>query len=160
MFAENDGKSKHLIIALFLHDIGHLLELEVQEESSKLDITYNNNQKMGDLGSLSHESKGRYFLESMSIPYPIPELVENHVKAKRFLVTANQNYYNKLSNASKQTLEYQGGRMTPEEMEEFKNDPLFTLSIELRKYDEMSKVKNINLKPLSYYKKMIKNILI
>ena len=83
MFAEQDNLGPEIVLAVFLHDIGHLL----------LD---NNNEKMGDLGIMRHETKGRLFLESLGIPKPIPELVENHVRAKRYLVTKNPDYYKKL----------------------------------------------------------------
>ena len=49
----------------------------------------------------------------------ICRLVEYHVLAKKYLVSKYDDYYNKLSDASKQTLEYQGGKMTLLEMKQF-----------------------------------------
>lgn len=149
MFAEQDNQPIEIVVSLFLHDIGHLLELENDS----------NEGKMGDLGALNHESKGRLFLENLGIPYPIPNLVENHVISKRYLITKNPEYFNKLSDASKQTFEYQGGILTNYELEQFENDPLFKMSLKVREYDEKSKIKNIKLKPLSYYRTMIGNLL-
>ena len=142
MFAEKDNRKPEIVLAMLLHDIGHLLEFEVKDES----------EKMGDLGVMHHESKGRLFLENLGIPYPIPNLVENHVKVKRYLVGKNKIYYEKLSEASKQTLTYQGGPMTPEEIEEFEQDPIFEMSLLVRKYDEMSKVPDMKIKSLDYYR--------
>ena len=142
MFAEKDNRKPEIVLAMLLHDIGHLLEFEVKDES----------EKMGDLGVMHHESKGRHFLETLGIPYPIPNLVENHVKVKRYLVGKNKIYYEKLSEASKQTLTYQGGPMTPEEIEEFEQDPIFEMSLLVRKYDEMSKVPDMKIKSLDYYR--------
>ena len=146
MFAKQDNLGPEIVLAVFLHDIGHLL----------LD---NNNEKMGDLGILRHETKGKLFLESLGIPKPIPELVENHVRAKRYLVTKNPEYYKKLSKASKETLEYQGGKMTVDEIREFELDDLFYNSLLVRKYDEMSKRTDIPINELSYYRKYLTNYL-
>ena len=76
MFAEIDKRSPEIVLAMLFHDIGHLLEFEVEDED----------EKMGNLGVMRHESKGRYFLENLGIPYPIPNLVENHVKVKSSVV--------------------------------------------------------------------------
>ena len=125
---------------MFLHDIGHLL------------LDDSNLEKMGDLGIQNHESKGRKFLEELGIPYPIPNLVENHVITKRYLVSKYPEYYEKLSDASKQTLVYQGGKMTEEELEKFEKDPLFEDSLLVRSYDERSKVENMKINSLDYYR--------
>ena len=150
MFAEKDNRKPEIVLAMLLHDIGHLLEFEVKDES----------EKMGDLGVMHHESKGRHFLEALGIPYPIPNLVENHVKVKRYLVGKNKIYYEKLSEASKQTLTYQGGPMTPEEIEEFEQDPIFEMSLLVRKYDEMSKVPDMKIKSLDYYRSYLTSYLL
>lgn len=140
MFAEQEGKSTEIILTMFLHDIGHLL------------LDDSNLEKMGDLGIQNHESKGRKFLEDLGIPYPIPNLVENHVITKRYLVSKYPEYYEKLSDASKQTLVYQGGKMTEEELEKFEKDPLFEDSLLVRSYDERSKVENMKINSLDYYR--------
>tara|TARA_B100000123_G_C25687810_1_gene409378 strand:- start:197 stop:781 length:585 start_codon:yes stop_codon:yes gene_type:complete len=150
MFAEQDRREPEIILAMFLHDIGHLLELELNDSK----------EKMGDLGVMNHEGKGRKFLEDMGVPYPIPNLVENHVKVKRYLVGKNQEYYQKLSDASKQTLAYQGGPMSPEEIVSFETDPLFSDSLLVREYDEMSKVPNIKLKSLDFYRGFLTSYLL
>ena len=84
MFAELDHQKPEIVIAMFLHDIGHLL-------------VEDNPNMMGELGVENHETLGRKFLEDLGIPEPIPELVENHVKVKRYLVAVNPSYYQKLS---------------------------------------------------------------
>lgn len=142
MFAEKDNRKPEIVLAMLFHDIGHLLEFEVKDE----------NEKMGDLGVMHHECKGRHFLEAIGIPYPIPNLVENHVKVKRYLVGKNPEYYEKLSPASKKTLAYQGGPMNPEEIKNFESDPIFSESLLVREYDEMSKVPNMKIKSLDYYR--------
>ena len=151
MFAERDGKPLEVVLALFLHDI--------LNSGSVNNIKKVNTDRMGEFGACSHEKKGRCFLERMGVPYPIPQLVENHVISKRYLVSTDSNYYNKLSNASKKTLEYQGGIMSQSEIEYFQKDPLFKMSLKVREYDEMSKLKNVKLNPLIYYREMLKKYL-
>ena len=141
MFAEMDGRKPEIVLALFLHDIGHLLEFD--------DPT---GEKMGELGVMHHETKGKIFLQKLGIPYPIPNLVENHVKVKRYLVAKNNDYLNKLSDASRQTLNYQGGPMTQDEIYEFEGDPLFCESLLIRDYDDMGKIPNMKIKSLDYYR--------
>ena len=141
MFAEMDRRKPEIVIALFLHDIGHLLEFD---DSS--------GEKMGNLGVMHHETKGKIFLQQLGIPYPIPNLVENHVKVKRYLVKKKSEYLQNLSEASRQTLNYQGGPMTLEEIYEFERDPLFSDSLLIRDYDDMGKIPNMKIKPLDYYR--------
>jgi 2-amino-1-hydroxyethylphosphonate dioxygenase (glycine-forming) len=148
MFAEQEGKKVEIILAMFLHDIGHLLQ-----DDPKL-------EKMGNLGIQNHESQGRKFLEELGIPYPIPNLVENHVITKRYLVSKYPEYYQKLSSASKQTLVYQGGKMSLEEMEKFEKDPLFEDSLLVRSYDERSKVENMKVNSLDYYRGFLTSYLL
>jgi 2-amino-1-hydroxyethylphosphonate dioxygenase (glycine-forming) len=146
MFAEHEGRSKELIISMFLHDIGHLL-------------IEDNTDFMGSYGVKDHEGVGRRFLEECGIPYPIPNLVENHVKVKRYLVYKKKEYYQKLSPASKKTLEYQGGPMSEEEALVFEQDPIFNDSLLVRSYDERSKVVGMKIKSLDYYRRFITDYL-
>lgn len=141
MFAEIDGRTPEIVLAIFLHDIGHLLEFDNQD-----------GEKMGDLGVMHHETKGKIFLQRLGIPYPIPNLVENHVKVKRYLVGKNPSYFKKLSDASQQTLNYQGGPMSLQEINEFEQDSLFRDSLLIREYDDMGKIPNMKIKSLDYYR--------
>ena len=84
MMAEKDGKPKTVILAALLHDIGHLIGFDD-------DI---NLETMGNVGIKNHERIGGAFLRHLDIPYPIPELVEGHVKAKRYLTHINPEYLN------------------------------------------------------------------
>jgi predicted HD phosphohydrolase len=99
--------------------------------------------KMGGFGTKSHEKIGADYLRQKGFPERIARLVENHVQAKRYLTFISPDYYNKLSDASKKTLEFQGGRMNRQEADNFEKDPLFDLSIRMRHWDE--KAKEINM---------------
>jgi len=82
------------------------------------------------------------------------------VKAKRYLVYKNKDYYNKLSHASKSTFVFQGGAMSEQEAIIFEASDLFALSLKMREWDESAKEANIKLNELSKYKEMARNILI
>ncbi len=85
-------------------------------------------------------------------------LVNNHVKTKRYLTAINKDYYDKLSPASKGSLRYQGGPMTPNECRDYEADELFTLHLKIREWDDkakddspemLEKIKKMN--PIDYY---------
>ncbi len=127
------GYDDEVVMAAFFHDIGHICVQTSQEES------------MGGYGVKSHEKIGADFLRSKGFPERVAKLVENHVQAKRYLTHKLPFYYHSLSEASKKTLEFQGGVMTSEEAIAFENDPLLELSILLRKWDEEAKNTNVPL---------------
>ena len=76
------------------------------------------------------------------------------MNAKRYLTFADPDYYNRLSEASKNTLRHQGGPMGAEEAAVFKADPLFDLNITMRKWDEEAKLQNQPLPDLNIYKEI------
>ena len=143
MLAEQQTNGINLTLGAFLHDIGHLLE--------HLQI----NDKMGHYGVLNHELLGERFLLDNNIQYPVTEYVKKHVDTKRYLVYKKPEYYNKLSEASKKTLEYQGGPMNKNEALIFEDDPLFENHMKMRYFDDNSKNVKLKLKDLEYYKHML-----
>ena len=126
--AEQYAPTDHeLIIAAFLHDVGHLLG-ERDED------------RMGHLGVLRHEHVGAdYLRQSVGLSERICYLVGNHVNAKRYLTFVDKDYYDRLSEASKQTLVYQGGPMNADEAEKFRLHAEFELCLRMRTFDEAAK---------------------
>ncbi|RZS97850.1 phosphonate degradation HD-domain oxygenase [Cecembia calidifontis] len=145
--AESEGYDKEVILASFFHDIGHLFALDKQIEN------------MGGFGAVRHELLGADYLRAKGFSEKIARLVENHVQAKRYLTYKFPEYYSKLSEASKKTLEYQGGVMSPQEAEAFENNEYFELSLKMRTWDEMAKEENIPIPDLSKYKKLALEII-
>ncbi|XWV26374.1 putative HD phosphohydrolase [Tupanvirus soda lake] len=143
MLAEETGEDIDTILAAFLHDIGHLLEID------------NKSTQMENLGVVNHEEIARKYLLSKGFSIKTANLVGNHVNAKRYLVTVCPDYYENLSPASKQTLEYQNGKMTESEINNFKNDPYFKESLRVRSYDDQAKIVGLKIKPLSHYRDMM-----
>lgn len=131
--AKAEGYDDEVILAAFLHDIGHLLPFEKKED-----------RMMGSdglqYGMVEHEKLGAEWLRGLGVGDRMCRLIASHVNAKRYLTLKDPAYYDQLSMASKQTLEHQGGRMTPEEADSFEADPLFPLYIRMRRWDEAAKV--------------------
>jgi putative nucleotidyltransferase with HDIG domain len=132
VIAEQTGFDEEMIIAAFLHDIGHFLE-----EAEQMD----------QFDTRAHDDLGSGYLLQCGFPERLAKLVGSHVAAKRYLTWFDSAYYETLSEASKQTLIYQGGPMTEEEAAAFKNDPLFHQYIQIRIWDDMGKDANIPVDP-------------
>ena len=122
---------------------------------------------MGDVGVKDHEEIGSFFLEEMGFPKLICQLTGKHILTKRYLITTQDNYYEKLSDASKITFEYQGGRLTEEEIHQFERDEYFDYHLRLREFDDKAKStepeileKIKQLDPINYYKEMVEKYVI
>lgn len=144
-----------VVLAAFLHDIGHLLRYE----------EWFKGELMGDLGVLDHERVGAVFLSRLGFTDKVCKLVAAHIVTKRYLISKNPSYYHNLSMASKQTFEYQGGALDPIQMRAFENDDLFNYHLKIREWDDkaketdeklLEKIKNIN--PREYFQKYIDEI--
>lgn len=127
--ADSAGADEETILAAFFHDIGHFCEHIVPEKV----------QYMDGYGIVDHEKLGADFLRQLGFSEKICKLVGSHVNAKRYLTFKDQNYLAQLSDASKETLRFQGGSMREEEALAFESDPYFPLYILLRRWDEMGK---------------------
>jgi putative nucleotidyltransferase with HDIG domain len=132
LIAESTGFDDEMIVAAFLHDIGHFFE---------------HTEQMGEYGSLAHDDLGSAYLLECGFPKRMAKLVGSHVAAKRYLTWSDSAYYDTLSEASKQTLEYQGGPMNEEEALAFRSDPLFSQYIQIRIWDDMGKETDLPVNP-------------
>ena len=137
--AENEGFDEDVILAAFLHDIGHFLP---------------NKNEMNGLGNVSHEVAGANFLYKNGFSKRIALLVRNHVEAKRYLTHKYPEYYGRLSEASKKTLEFQGGKMTEQEATTFEDMPLFSTYLKMREWDDKAKEVDFTYPSVEKYKEM------
>jgi phosphonate degradation associated HDIG domain protein len=126
--AEDAGYDDEVILAAFFHDIGHLV------------ATTGSFASMDGYGASSHESIGADYLGRKGFSEKLIELVQSHVFAKRYLTLMFPGYLEQLSDASKKTLQFQGGVMTLEEALTFEKDPLFDLKVQFRKWDDEAKL--------------------
>lgn len=129
--AIDEGFDDEVVLASFFHDIGHIC------------VQSNEANNMGGFGVKSHEKIGADYLRSKGFPERIAKLVENHVQAKRYLTFKYPEYFTQLSEASKRTLEYQGGVMNESEANTFERNSLFETSLLMRKWDELAKETNL-----------------
>jgi len=149
MQAMAEGGDMELIIGAFLHDLGHLLRYKMQTEA------------MGIYGAMNHDGIGGEYLRQNGFSERVCAMVEEHVSAKRYLVSTRPDYKDKLSEASLQTLmQYQGGLMTQEEVTAFQNHPYFDDIIKVRLWDEEAKDHNAVLLPLKNFINLIHDYLV
>ncbi len=145
--AINEGFDDEVVLAAFFHDIGHICVMQTESNS------------MEGFGVKSHEQIGADYLREKGFPERVARLVENHVQAKRYLTFKYPEYYHSLSDASKKTLEFQGGVMDQSEADIFERDSLFETSIRMRKWDELAKEINIALINLEEIKSRARMVL-
>jgi len=142
VLAEEEGFDDEVILAAFFHDIGHLCADDAEAES------------MDGFGKVDHEKLGADYLRERGFSERLAVLVESHVIAKRYLTYKYPEYYNKLSDASKATLEFQGGRMSETEAAEFEKHPDAELFIRLRYWDDEAKEMNRPVENVPYLKSL------
>lgn len=145
--AMDSGADDEVVLAAFFHDIGHIC------------IPKNESNDMAGFGIMKHEKVGADFLREKGFPEKVAALVESHVVAKRYLTFKYPEYYASLSEASKKTLELQGGKMTETEALAFESNPLFHIMILLRKWDEQAKAINTPVIDLTILKEKAKAVL-
>lgn len=138
LLAQNEGADDEVILAAFFHDLGHLCA----DESGDMD----------GFGKIDHEKLGADYLRSKGFSERVAALVESHVIAKRYLTYKYPDYYNALSEASKATLQFQGGVMTEPEATEFEQQPDFALMLRLRYWDDQAKMTNQTVSNLTHLK--------
>lgn len=139
---------REVILAAFFHDIGHICVMK------------NSGNDLAGFGVVSHEKVGADFLRGRGFPERMARLVESHVATKRYLCYREPAYYNKLSDASKKTLELQGGPMTEAEAIEFESNPLAHEMIQMRRWDDLAKETHRPTLDLAPLKEMARAILI
>jgi phosphonate degradation associated HDIG domain protein len=129
LLAETAGHDEEVVLAAFLHDIGHLVAFMGTYAS------------MQGFGAMDHEDLGAHYLESKGFSDRLIRLVQSHVDAKRYLAHREPAYRERLSPASVRTLQFQGGVMTEEEAIVFEQDPHASLKIKFRRWDDEAKVR-------------------
>jgi len=139
--AQAEGYDDEVVLAAFFHDIGHLCA-DAEVES------------MDGMGNVDHEKLGADYLLERGFSERVANLVQGHVIAKRYLTYKYPEYYSRLSDASKGTLEFQGGVMTEEEATDFELNPDAELIVRLRYWDDMAKEMNVPVNNIEHLKAM------
>ena len=137
--AEAAGETPSLIAAALLHDVGHMIHALGEDPAA---------QGIDD----RHEEQGARWLAER-FPASVSEPVRLHVPAKRYLCAAEPGYFATLSSDSVQSLELQGGPMSPEEMAAFERLPWSEEATKLRRFDEAAKDPHARTESFEYYLK-------
>ncbi|PIA19034.1 hypothetical protein COEREDRAFT_69732 [Coemansia reversa NRRL 1564] len=158
--ATQQNADEETVLAALLHDIGQfcpakeLQRMLVEDLGNQVFETNKGIDNDVSVGVMGHERLGAEYLCKLGFSKKICELVESHVVAKRYLTAKSPDYYASLSNASKLSLKFQGGICTPAEARVFENDPLFKEKVQLRKWDDASKVVGLQTPGLDVYRDM------
>lgn len=146
--AERAGADNETVIAAFLHDIGHLLPVtsDIGESTALGEVRLSDRLAfMDSYGTVDHERLGADYLRKRGFSEKVAVLIENHVNAKRYLVAKYPEYDAKLSDASRKTLQFQGGPMTADEVVAFEKHPYFKPILAMRQWDEQAKETDLDL---------------
>ncbi len=144
--AVQNNASNTQITSALLHDIGHFILDEHNADVSFLDT------------DLNHEEIGAQYLEPF-FTEAITTPIRLHVPAKRYLCTVDVSYYGGLSDASKRSLELQGGVMTDEECKKFEGIRHYQDALTLRRWDDQAKVKGLETSGLETYRGIVQQSL-
>ncbi len=123
--AKKNSASSELQLAAWLHDIGHLLSKEVDTPTLK-----GHDDR--------HERIGSQFLKNL-FPEAVFVPIALHVEAKRYLISTDAGYLEKLSPDSVRSLTLQGGPLSIEECQNFLSKPFAMDAIALRRWDDQAK---------------------
>ena len=144
--AAADGATEELVIASLLHDIGHFVgDFPIEALENGIDNL--------------HEDAGSNFL-SPFFPASVTEPIRLHVAAKKYLCAVDKKYINRLSDASINSLNVQGGPMTPEEVTAFESSPHHQAAVKTRYYDDDGKVFGLEIKPVKDYRQQLESLLL
>jgi phosphonate degradation associated HDIG domain protein len=139
--AAREGAGKELVAAALLHDVGHLLQ-DVAERG----------------GDTEHERLGQAWLSDQFGP-AVTDPIALHVAAKRYLCATDPSYLGKLSPASIQSLELQGGVMSAREVADFEAHPFFHDAVSLRRWDDLAKIEGLPVPALAHYREILQSVL-
>jgi putative nucleotidyltransferase with HDIG domain len=140
MWARGQGWNRDVQLAALLHDIGHLV-------GTKRRLAVMADSDGQSLGAQDHEKVGADFLRKLGIRENVCEIVASHVDAKRYLCTIDPTYHASLSEASRRTLEHQGGRMSEREIAAFSAHPQLDAVLAVRTAEENAKNPRIRTAP-------------
>jgi predicted HD phosphohydrolase len=130
------------VAAALLHDVGHLCAEPTAPQ-------------MSGVGVMWHEEIGADHLAALGFSDAVTRLVRGHVAAKRFLVSRDPGYLERLSDASRVTLRHQGGPMGDDERRAFESLSYHEDLLRLRSWDERAKDPTLRVPGLSTYRDLL-----
>lgn len=147
-------------VAALLHDIGQFtpaadLRILTGGEAKNL----GGQSASQSVGRAGHETLGGAMLLSLGFSEKVARLVESHVASKRYLCAVDESYYEKLSDASKKSLKYQGGPMSGAEKDEFAAGEWCREMCQLRIWDDRAKEKDLKVRDLESWRPVVERVL-
>lgn len=155
--AKANNADNETILAALLHDIGQFLPAaEVKSIAHEVQsMRSSDDSPDAGVGRVGHERIGEEYLLRLGFSQKVTSLVGSHVAAKRYLCATDPGYHDTLSEASKQSLMFQGGPMLGAELETWARNPWCTDMCELRKWDDGAKIVGLEVEPADAYEAMI-----
>ncbi|KIX95059.1 uncharacterized protein Z520_09369 [Fonsecaea multimorphosa CBS 102226] len=156
------------VAAALLHDIGQIIPERdaehilggAQVRSMRQNSGIGADSRSSDsVGRVSHETLGAQYLLALGFPAKVAELVEAHVPAKRYLCATEKGYYSTLSDASKESLRFQGGPMSPDEVRLWQEGSWADEKANLRRWDDGAKVVGLTVPGLETYRPVLEQVL-
>ena len=135
--AEQAGADDALVVACLLHDLGHMLFEQGDDDLA---------QGADDL----HQFKILPFLRGL-LPPEVVDPIGMHVDAKRYLCCVDRHYFDTLSQASRTSLVLQGGIMDAAAAERFAARPHAARAVTLRRCDDAAKVVGMRTPEYEYF---------
>jgi [1-hydroxy-2-(trimethylamino)ethyl]phosphonate dioxygenase len=144
-FAQRAGEPPVVVAAALLHDYGHLCH-QLGEDIAERGI------------DARHEHIGANRLRELFVD-EIVDAGRLHVAAKRYLCWKHPDYFQGLSEASRKSLQLQGGPMADSEAQEFEREPHFELAVRVRHYDDMGKEPEMHTPDLETFRPLLATFL-
>ncbi|KIH91987.1 hypothetical protein SPBR_02048 [Sporothrix brasiliensis 5110] len=144
-------------VAALLHDIGQYAPAkDLRELAGASTIQNLGGQPAGQsVGRVGHEVLGGRFLLALGFSQKVARLVESHVAAKRYLCAVDHSYMDKLSDASKRSLAYQGGPMNDDERDTFGAEKWCQEMCQLRRWDDEAKIEGLEVRNLESWRPIL-----
>ncbi|KAL1889383.1 hypothetical protein Sste5346_008950 [Sporothrix stenoceras] len=145
-------------VAALLHDIGQFapardIRALVSKSGQQAEIQNLGGQPASQsVGRVGHETLGAQFVLALGFSSKVARLVESHVAAKRYLCAVDTSYMDRLSDASKRSLMYQGGPMSGDERDAFGAEAWCQEMCQLRKWDDEAKVENLVVRDIESWR--------
>ena len=140
--AERAGAPPELVCAALLHDIGHLLNDKGETPTLR---------GVDD----EHQNAAAPFLRGR-FPAAVLEPIRLHVDAKRYLCATRADYYGRLSEDSKRSLELQGGVFSAAEAERFIAQPHAAEAVRVRLWDDAAKTRGAATPDLAHFEPLLR----
>lgn len=138
--AECAQESEETIVAALLHDLGHLLSAG----------QVNDKQPASEDADDLHQYIALPFIRTL-FSDAVLEPIKLHVDAKRYLCAVDKGYWSTLSEASRNSLETQGGIYSDQEALAFESRDYGQHAVRLRRYDDLAKKPGALTPDLNHY---------